>query len=485
MNGKTVKGLLIEDDSNDADLFMMLMKEAHWPSYQFAFEWAQTLKAGVKILSRGEIDVVLLDVMLPDSSGIESVRKLRSQFPGVPIVVLTGLSDEAMGIEALRNGAQDYQVKGNLDGDVLKRTISYAVERHRALARMGNIIDRSADGIVVVDGKGLVRHINPAAETLFRCESGQLLGKPFPHPLSPDRSAEIRLPGEVGEERTAEMRVSEIEWEDETAKLALIRDITELRRHEQLKAEIKERRRLDKLKDALMNTVSHEMRNPLTIIKIAAHNIATGFKGRLSKHQTEMASIQNRNIERLQKIVERILDLSRLESGATSIQFQRVDAGLIISDTAEGFQLIAKKRGISIRAEIPSDLPPLCADPELVIQLLTNLLDNAMRYARTQITVRAATHAQADVARKQVKISVIDDGKGVPESRQDDLFNKFVQVDRSRKGSGYKGTGLGLAICKEIVERLEGRIWIESSEGRGATFHFILPQDTPTLVANP
>ena len=483
MNAKIVKGLLIEDDTDDADLFMALMKEAKWPSYQFAFEWAQTLKAGIEILSRGETEVVLLDVMLPDSLGIESVRKLRSQFPDVPIVVLTGLRDEAGGIEALRNGAQDYQVKGNLDADALKHTISYAVERHRALSRMETIINKSTDGIVVVDMKGLVRHINPAAEALYRCEPGQLLGKHFPQPLSPDRSAEIRIPGEAGEERAAEMRVSEIEWEDEPARLVLIRDITELRRHEQIRAEINERRRLDKLKDELMSTVSHEMRNPLTVIKVAASGIKNEFKGALSKQLTEMISMQNRNILRLEKIVERILDLSRLESGVTSIQFQSVDAGQFIKDTVHGFKLINKKHDISIRAEIPSDLPSLWGDPELVIQLLTNLLDNAMRYARSRITVRAAAFAEEGGARKQVKISVIDDGKGVPEDRQGDLFNKFVQVGRSQTETGYKGTGLGLAICKEIVERLDGRIWIESTQGHGAAFHFVLPQDAPVPVA--
>lgn len=478
MNIKTVRGLLIEDDAGDADLFMTLMKNARWPSYRFVFEWARTLKAGIEALSRGGIDIAVLDLKLPDSSGIETLRELNCRFPEAPIVVMTGLHDETLGIEALRNGAQDYLVKGALEGEMLKRTISYAYERHRAFARMGHIIERSADGIVVVDMKGLVRHSNLAAEILFRSKPGQLLGAPFPHPLSLNHPTEISLPGEAGEERTAEVRVSEIEWENEPARLALIRDITELRRHEQIKAEIKERRRLDKLKDALMSTVSHEMRNPLTVIKVAASGIKGGLKGRVSQSMTEMISIEERNIMRLERIVERILDLSRLESG--SVKLQRVDAAKIIGDTVQGFQLINKNPAITIHSEISPDLPPVRGNQELLIQLLTNLLDNALRFARSRILVNAAVLVEAGGG---VKISVIDDGRGVPVSRQGDIFNRFVQVDRIENGIGYKGTGLGLAICKEISERMGGRIWIESAEGRGTAFHFVVPQYTSSKAS--
>ena len=133
--------------------------------------------------------------------------------------------------------------------------------------------------------------------------------------------------------------------------------------------------------------------------------------------------------------------------------------------------MITHERKIAIQEEVAKGLPPLYADPELCVQVLNNLLDNALRYARTKVRVLA--EASADVRR--VRFSVMDDGKGIPPDRVGDLFNKFVQVDRSRKGDGYKGTGLGLAICKEIVERQEGRIWVESVEGRGSAFRFELP----------
>ncbi len=398
MAERTIRGLLIEDDPNDALLFMSYMKSVRSAASRFSFEHAQSLREGLEILARGGVDVVLLDAMLPDARGIESVQKLRSAFPDVPVVVLTGLPDEAVGIEALRIGAQDYQVKGSIDGHSLQRTISYAVERHRML--------------------------------------------------------------------------------------------TELRRVEQLKAEIKEREALDTLKDELMGTVSHEMRNPLAVIKVVASGLRDALKGVLTKEQNEMLAMQYRNILRLEKIVGRILELSRLESGKATITPQRIDARELISDIVQGFELMDRSPNVRIAEQVPGSLPPVHADPDLLVEVLNNLIDNGLRYAHSRITVRAeieedgppaakAPGVEGNVlvrtARQFVRFSVSDDGPGIPRDRIPELFNKFVQVNRSSKREGYKGTGLGLAICKEIVERQGGRIWVESAEGLGSAFRFTLP----------
>jgi signal transduction histidine kinase len=401
MGEKTIRGLLIEDDPNDALLFMSHMKSGLGPKEAFDFKQAATLKQAFEVLAQGGIDVALLDVMLPDSRGISTVQKLRERFPEIPIVVLTGLPDEAVGIDALRFGAQDYLVKGNIDGHSLRRTISYAVERNRMLL--------------------------------------------------------------------------------------------DLRRVEQLRAEIKERERMDRLKDELMSTVSHEMRNPLAVIKVVACGLRDGLRGAMSKQQLEMIAMQYRNIQRLEKIVGRILDLSRLESGKAQISPRKVSAAYLIDDTVKSFELIAESPKIKIIEEVPADLPSVYADPELFVQVLTNLIDNGLRFAHSFIRIRAEAVDRASDAvsrrpegavaaatgTKFVRISVVDDGNGIPQDRIPDLFNKFVQVNRSSKGEGYKGTGLGLAICKEIIDRHSGKIWVESAEGIGSAFRFELPQEPP------
>ena len=147
MKEKVIRALLVEDDPEDTLLLMNLMARSTWPSFRFTLDCAEDLASGLAVLAKGGIEVVLLDLMLPDSRGIETVRAVRSGFPDIPLVVLTGLRDEALGLEAVAQGAQDYQVKGNIDGHALKRTISYAVERHRMLARLKNVIEGAADAM--------------------------------------------------------------------------------------------------------------------------------------------------------------------------------------------------------------------------------------------------------------------------------------------------------------------------------------------------
>ncbi|MDE2238223.1 MAG: response regulator, partial [Elusimicrobia bacterium] len=337
---KTINGLLIEDDPDDTLLLMELMAGQSWPAFTFAFTCAENLQSGLKLLHDGAFEVVLLDLMLPESRGIETVRRVRAQSPDIPIVVLTGLSDEKMGLEALASGAQDYQVKGNISGHALKRTISFAVERHRLTAGLRNTIENAPDGMVVIDGKGAIRYVNPAAERFFTPER-LLPGKPFPHPLPASGQGEIKLAGDGGEERCAEIRLSDIQWGDQSAKLALIRDITELRRLEELRAEIRESRRMDKLKDELISSISHEMRSPLAIVKAAICNLRDGLAGPLLDQQTDMVRLAHRNVMRLERIVDNVLDLSRLESGRALIKTCSVDPGRLLRDALTGFELLA------------------------------------------------------------------------------------------------------------------------------------------------
>lgn len=470
MNPSTLKGLLIDDDPDDTLLLMHLMSGPERPALKFSFTCAETLESGLKLLSAEPFDVILLDLMLPDSQGLETVLSVRRRSPEVPIVVLTGLRDESLALDALEHGAQDYQVKGNLKGGELKRAISHAVERQRLLTGLRNVIEGAPDGMVIVDGGGTIRYVNAAAQALLGAGGEPLAGKPFPSPLPSGRQGELRLATGPGEERIAELRVSDIEWKDRPAKLLALRDITELRQVERLKAEVQESRRMDRLKDSLMSAVSHEMRTPLTIIKATACQLKEELPAATHKRPAELLRLQHGSILRLEKIVNNILDLSRLESGKAEVLLQRIDPAALLGEAAAGFSLVAEEHGLHIDLELPRGLPPVLADPDLFSQLIGNLLDNALRFARRRVVVGAEA-AQAG----EVRFSVIDDGPGIPAARIQELFSKFVQVQRSERGS-YHGTGLGLAICKEIAQRQGGRIWVESEEGRGCRFHFTLPR---------
>ncbi|MBI3299592.1 MAG: hybrid sensor histidine kinase/response regulator [Elusimicrobia bacterium] len=390
MRNQPIRTLLIEDDPDDALLLKQALARSDWQGMGFELERAENLAAGLAVLEEGRTDAVLLDFMLPDSRGLDSVCRVHARFPDVPLVVLTGLQDERLGLEAVTQGAQDYLVKGTVEPHALQRTLCFAVER---------------------------------------------------------------------------------------------------RRMQQLKAEIKERRRMDKVKDELMSAVSHEMRSPLTIIKAAAINLEDSSLGPLTQDQTMMLNLQRANIERLQKILDRILDLSRLESGRARLQPLRVDAAAAVAETVSSYRLLAAESGIELVLNLPHEPLAVRADPGMFAQVLGNLLENALRFARSRVSVGVEQDADEGAPagrgdpggaavlteRACVRFSVGDDGRGVPEGRLGEVFEKFVQIDRL-EGGGYKGTGLGLAICKEIVTRHQGRIWAESAPGAGARFVFTLPR---------
>ena len=234
--------------------------------------------------------------------------------------------------------------------------------------------------------------------------------------------------------------------------------------------DITERKRLDQLKDDFVSTVSHELRMPLAIIKEAVGNLKDGIAGALTEKQAAVVEIAGNNVNRLQRLISDLLDIARLESGAAKVRFDRVDLVLLIGEVVQNFLATAKKQNLVLKTKMAKKLPPAYADGDMVHQVLNNLVDNAIRYAKKTVVVEVAP-----VSNAQIRVSVIDDGTGVETAHLETIFNKFHQVNRPKGGAGYKGTGLGLTICKEIIERHGGKIWAEATAKNKTQFHFTLP----------
>ncbi len=471
MNGDKIQLLIIEDDIEYFEIIKMCLEEPDSMGMKFDLERADRLEVGLKLLETARFDALLLDLTLPDSQGIETVQRVMSRGFALPILVMTNLGDELMAFEAMRLGAQDYMVKATSDSRYLKRAIWYAIERQKLLAQSESIIRRAADGMVVIDADGVVRYLNPAAQAILGATPDSMLGHPFPFPAA--ESSVQKIPGP--RERSVEMKVVEIQWKGRPARLASLRDITELQRVEALKAEIRERRRLDQLKDELVGTVSHELRTPLTIVKGAIDNLREGICGDLEGKQKEVVELAHRNVERLARMINNLLDLSRLESGSAKVSKKSVDLTGVAREVLEGFRL-ADTRGITIDAKLAEGSPRVEADGEMIAQVITNLLDNAVRFARARVSVNVFEDGGA------VRVEVVDDGPGIPEDKIKDLFNKFTQLNR-KAGGGYKGTGLGLAICKEIMALHGAKIDVASVVGAGTRFSFALPALAPAEAA--
>ncbi|MBI4236864.1 MAG: PAS domain S-box protein [Deltaproteobacteria bacterium] len=473
---------------------------------RFQFEVATSLKQGLSRLAAETFNVVLLDLHLQESDGFDSIAMVHTEAPDVPIIVLTSTDDDGYAMEALSKGAQDFLVKDTLDGRLLARAICYAIERQHLLDRLAQsseerfrgIIEHNADGMIVVDLQGIVRYVNPAAEMIFERTEEEIVNRPFYFALSANTSMEVKIPckGRAAREKLAELRVTAIEWDQRPAYLAAVRDITELKRVEQLKAEISEHERLDRMKDEFVSTASHELRTPLAIIKSAIENLQDGIAGPMTADQQHFLSIGRRNTDRLTKLVNDILDLSRLESGRVPLRRRAVEPYPLVIEILQHCKMIAAERNIAIVEELLPELPAIDVDPDLIAQALTNLLSNAVKFAKQRIVVSATQLESGPAAPRSaaekpqgrgmrlpargLKITVRDDGPGIPATSIGRLFNRFEQLHIPGPQSGnQKGTGLGLAITKEIVHLHGGAIWVESPPGGGAHFHCVLPLADP------
>ncbi len=231
-----------------------------------------------------------------------------------------------------------------------------------------------------------------------------------------------------------------------------------------------ERKRLEMLKDEYLSIVSHELRTPLAIIKSAVTHLRDGLGDRFSDQEIKYLEMSQRNIDRLVRIVNEILELSRLESRRATIHRRNVLLVPIAHEAVQGVKMASKSKEIDITEKYPDDLVPVYADQELLTQVFQNLLNNALRFARSNIAV------EIKIAGEKAEVVVADDGMGIDADKLEDIFVKFIQADRPAGGVGYKGTGLGLAICREIIDLHGGKIWVDSDKGRGAKFHFAIPQ---------
>lgn len=475
------KILLVEDDPDDALLLQEMMKEKTETSYPYEIDHVDCLAKALQKLQNNQYDIILLDLSLPDSQGLNAFLELYKFHDSAPIVALTSLNDQNAALEALGAGAQDYLVKGTFNSRALKRVIRYSIERNQLLAkieqsseeRFRKLIENDSDGMLVIDKKGIVQFANPASFSILNLQEDEVIHKPFQYPFQANSFNEIEIMTPEGKSRIIDMHITELEWEKKPAYLAAIHDITETREIERLKAEVLERRKLDTVKDNFISAVSHEIRTPLTIIKASLSNMEAGINGELNPKQKEVLNNSLKNVDRLNRIIQNILDLSRLESGRASVNIRTNNLEDILGEMRDGFAQEAKQKGLELIFEIPPYLPSFESDPDMIIQVLNNLLSNALRFAENKIVVQAKEISNGTSS--HIEVIVRDDGEGIPPEKFHLLFNKFEQINRPMGGAGYKGTGLGLVICKEIVELLQGKIWAECSRPHCTEFHFTIP----------
>ncbi len=241
--------------------------------------------------------------------------------------------------------------------------------------------------------------------------------------------------------------------------------------------DISDRKVIEQMKDEFISVASHELRTPLTSIRGSLGLLATGRLGELSAQGQRMLEVAINNTERLHRLVNDILDLERIESGKVEMAIQACNAIELILQGAEALQAMADEAQIALKLTygnqaITSDTPAIAvqADPDQILQALTNLINNAIKFSSSQTIIEIGVDCQDTVA----LFFVQDQGRGIPPNQLETIFERFRQVDASdsrQKG----GTGLGLPICREIIKKHGGKLWVESELGRGSRFCFTLP----------
>lgn len=359
--------------------------------------------------------------------------------------------------------------------------------------RLRAIIDSLADGIVIVDRGGEIRFANPAAARLFNRSPDELIGTSFGSPLLAGETTEMEIVRRGGGDVVyAELRVVDTEWENETAELVSLRDITDRRQAEERTRQLSHEReaRLEaeaasQAKSDFLAIMSHELRTPLNAILGYSELMELGISGDLNEAMRKQVGRIRISAKHLLGLVNDILDLAKVEAGRLSVANAPAGIAEAITAAVTLVQPQALARNLKVvTEEVPASVPRYLGDEERVRQILVNLLSNAVKSTEPGGTITiepCGTTTPVEGARLQPRsmylcVKVIDTGIGIAEDKIGAIFEPFVQGDTGPTRS-QEGSGLGLTIGRRLARLMGGDLTVESEVGKGSTFALYLPAD--------
>ncbi len=369
--------------------------------------------------------------------------------------------------------------------DQLSDSLSVTVRQLRAERdRVGRILSGMQEGVLLLDAAGKIALVNPAlrqmlllgadcvGKTPFEVIENEELEKLVESAQSTNatQAAELELFGI--KPRRLLVRVVPLAGEP-GGLLAVFVDVTDIRRLESMR------------KDFVANA-SHELRTPVTAVRSAAETLRFAMESD-PESATHFLDIIERNAERLQRLVEDLLDLSRIESREFKLTVEDEDLSELVTQVVALFRERAEKKQIRLSADVPKNFPLVRVDRRAFEQVVTNLVDNALKYSPEKATVVVrAREEEGRKGRMRARISVIDTGQGIEERHLPRLFERFYRVDTGRSRE-LGGTGLGLSIVKHLCDALGGSIRVESVVGKGSTFSFAIDEasNTPSSETTP
>jgi PAS domain S-box-containing protein len=473
--------LLIEDSTfHQVEIADMLGASAR---ESFEFLCASSLKEGLDILDDRHVDVVILDLNLPDSTDIGTLERIRENRPYLPVVIYSGIEDEEIALSAVTKGAQDYLFKGQIGQPLLIRSLRYAIERMRAARRLAEnedryraLVETTEDGIVVIQGPRLVfcnhqlagrlgyttdeiitRHYLDFIHTDDRPRVARMVDQKTRDSSSPV-VFEFRAVTRTGEVFEMEAGALSFLWDNTNAVLCSFRDITERRR---LEFKLFQADKLESL-GIMVSGVAHELKNPLAAIIGAADILLE--EERTDNLVDRCCEIFKRESERCARIIREMQTFAVGETGTGLV----IDVNDAVSRTLVMWEDTLESRNIRLDLDLSRNIPGASVDPFRFHQVLFVFIKNAVEALEKSgggTLIIKTSHADGEII-----LEFMDNGPGIPKDQISKIFNPFFTT----KSPG-KGRGMGLSIAHTIVDEHGGGIDVRSTEGEGTVFTVTLP----------
>jgi two-component system, cell cycle sensor histidine kinase and response regulator CckA len=469
-----IKILLIEDNPGDTRLIQEMLREEEFDLNNV--ECSNTLSNGLARLTAGDLDAVLLDLGLPDSQGLSTFEKIHSAAPQVPIIILSGLKDDALALEAVRRGAQDYLTKGKIEGALLTKAITYAVERKKldeAVKRQADLIDLSPDAMIIKKPDDSITFWSLGAEKLYGYTKEEAIGQKtsilfktkFVHQLE-NIEAKLKQEGKWSGElfhKTKMGRELTIQsyW---LAKFNARHEICEI--FEQ-NIDITERKNAERLAaiGATAGMVGHDIRNPLQTVAgeifLAKEALKSMGECKSKDSIVESLDIIEEQMSYVNKIVSDLQDYAK----PLKPKLEEVNLREIVDSVLLTLNKSTKSEMQKIRVETSmKGLPTFKAEKTYMHRILQNLINNSIQAMPNGGTLTITAH------RKNGKATIIveDTGEGIPMEVRSKLFTPLVTMKS-------KGQGFGLAVVKRFTEGMGGTITFESEVDKGTKFTLEIP----------
>ncbi|MGB2727474.1 MAG: PAS domain S-box protein [Halobacteriota archaeon] len=398
----------------------------------------------------------------------------------------------------------------NIDGTISKLTIFRDITERKRVEdalrtsekQLREIFESMADGVYLVSEDYEVEFMNRILRDEFGDQRGRICHKVFhgrEEPCPRCKHLEVMKGKTIRWEwysrrmnKTYDLIETPLRNIDGTiSKLTIFRDVTDRKKaeamiqklNEELELKVVDLEEVTRMKTEFLSLTSHELRTPLTPMKSQLEMLQEGYKGKMSEKQKDSIEVILRNLTRLNNLIEDILDISRIEAGRIRIYFESMSINDAVKEAIKMQEPFAEEEDIKIRARF-AELPTIIGDAERLRQVISNLLNNAIKFSEKPADVVVETRRVGG----DVLFSVTDNGIGISKEDKEKLFKPFSQIDTSM-GREHGGSGLGLAIAKGIIQAHNGKIWVKSEPGKGTTFYFSIPinqkiveKDAPYIV---